>query len=134
LEWLAQTMQETYKIKIETDIARENVIQPEELKVLLFESARELLFNVVKHAGSSSARLKMEQTEAGNLWVSVSDQGVGFDSKKLMKDLGRNDCFGLFSIRERLELLGGRLEIESSPGNGAVFNLIVPLGQNLSTK
>jgi signal transduction histidine kinase len=120
-------MQETYKINIETDIGPGNVIEQEDLRVLLFESARELLFNVVKHAGATSARLKMTQTETGTLRITVSDQGVGFDSGKLMQELGRNDCFGLFSIRERLELIGGRLEIESSQGNGAAFNLLVPV-------
>jgi CheY-like chemotaxis protein len=120
-------MGETHKINIETDIISEVLIESEELKVLLFESVRELLFNVIKHARSSWARIKMVHEEAGILRITVSDEGVGFDSDEIVKNLGRGDRFGLFSIRERLELIGGSLEINSSPGHGAEFNLIVPL-------
>jgi signal transduction histidine kinase/ActR/RegA family two-component response regulator len=127
LKWLARTIQETYQVNIDTDIDPGIGVEREDLKALLFEASRELLFNAVKHACSSSVRIKMAPDGAGNLRISISDQGVGFDPEKLMKDLGRDDRFGLFSIRERLELIGGRLKIESSPGNGATFHLIVPM-------
>lgn len=135
LKWLARTVQETYRVNIDTDINSGIGVEREDLKVLLFESSRELLFNAVKHACSSSVRIKMALDDAaGNLQISISDQGVGFDTEKLMKDLGRDDRFGLFSIRERLELVGGRLKIESSPGNGATFHLIVPMDQLTTAK
>ncbi|MBI4775466.1 MAG: PAS domain S-box protein [Deltaproteobacteria bacterium] len=127
LSWLARTIQETFRIDIEADIGSGDIVEAEDLKVLLFESARELLLNVINHARTSSARLEMSRDKDGNLRIAVSDQGVGFDAEKLAKELGREDRFGLFSIRERLELIGGRLEIESSPGKGAVFGLVVPI-------
>jgi len=134
LSWLARTMQETFQIDIEADIEAGAPVEPEDLRVLLFESARELLLNVIQHAHTSSARIEMSHDEAGHLRITVSDPGVGFDAKKLMKELGRADHFGLFSIRERLELLEGRLEIESSPGKGAAFSLIVPTDKLMAAR
>jgi len=125
LEWLAQTMQETYSLAIETYVAPEVSVASDNLKVLLFESARELLFNVVKHARASSARIELAM-HGDDLRISVSDKGVGFDSEKLKRNLTRSAGFGLFSISERLELIGGHLEMESAPGQGAAFHLIAP--------
>jgi len=131
LEWLARTFKETYNINIDTDIDPSIPVDPEDLKVLLFESVRELLFNVVKHALVSAARVDMTRNSAGDLRITVSDRGVGFVREKLTEDLGRDDHFGLFSIRERLELVRGRLEIYSCPGEGTVVDLIVPMDQTI---
>jgi PAS domain S-box-containing protein len=127
LEWLAKTMGESYALEVQTDIAPDIAVEPENLRVLLFESVRELLFNVVKHAGSSTARIEMEALGGNGLRITVSDQGVGFDPSVLEAELDRDERFGLFSIHERLEVIGGRLEMESAPGKGASFRLIVPL-------
>jgi PAS domain S-box-containing protein len=132
LKWLAQTMQETYQLSVATQIDTRITVGPENIKVLLFESARELLFNVVKHARTTSASMSMFQDDTESLHITVSDQGVGFDPKKRLKDIGENNRFGLFSIRERLELIGGDLEIETSPGHGAVIHIIVPLDKIMS--
>jgi len=61
--------------------------------------------------------------------ASVEDDGGGFDPKKVAATAVRKGGFGLFSIRERLEQLGGHLEIESAPGCGTKATLIAPLKQ-----
>jgi len=127
LEWLAQSMQEIYDIKIEKDIDPEISTKREDVNVLLFESTRELLFNVVKHARSPSACMSMKVDEFDQVRITVSDHGRGFDPDMLWEKFSRDDHFGLFSVRERLELIGGSLEIESSPGNGSTFTLVAPL-------
>jgi PAS domain S-box-containing protein len=133
LKWLAETMQETYKLDIETQIDPHTEVEREETKVLLFESVRELLFNVVKHAGAASARVEMSRDDGDGLRISVIDHGVGFDPKAMLKNLDENH-FGLFSIRERMELIGGKLEIQSSPGHGAALNLIAPTDRVITSK
>lgn len=127
LEWLARTMEETYPIRIHTRIDPDILLEQEEMKVFLFESTRELLFNAVKHAQTSSVRIELSRDGSDLLWITVSDKGKGFDAEKAVTDLGRDDRFGLLSVRERLELMGGRLEIESSPGNGSTFHLVVSM-------
>jgi CheY-like chemotaxis protein len=126
MEWLARTMQDMYPIEIETDIPSEVAVEREDLKVFLFESTRELLFNAVKHAMTSTARLEIREGE-GELRITVRDRGVGFEVEELMAGLGGTDHLGLFTVRERLELMDGRLEVESALGYGAAFHLVVPL-------
>jgi len=85
---------------------------------------RELLFNAFKHSGAASARVKLEPVEGGGLRVVVSDEGSGFDAC-LFKPLGEDSGLGLFSIRERISLIGGRLKIDSAPGMGSRLTLSV---------
>jgi PAS domain S-box-containing protein len=127
LEWLARTMEETYPIEVETRIDPDILLEQEDMKVFLFESTRELLFNAVKHAQSPSARIELAGDAPDLLRITVSDKGQGFDVDRILPELGQEECFGLLSVRERLELMGGRLEIESEPGGGASFHLVVPM-------
>jgi len=92
---------------------------------LLFQATRELLFNVVKHAGVRTAGVELGQAE-GCIRVTVKDAGAGFDPRQLRTAGGQAAGTGLFSMRERIALVGGRLEIESCPGGGSEFSLIVP--------
>ncbi|HSG26985.1 MAG TPA: hypothetical protein VLA34_00795, partial [Candidatus Krumholzibacterium sp.] len=57
-----------------------------------------------------------------------SDDGRGFDPARCEEGISGDDCFGLFSIRERLSYIGGRFEIDSSPGNGTRVSLVCPYG------
>jgi signal transduction histidine kinase len=91
---------------------------------LLFEAVRELLFNVVKHSGVMAASVQVTR-EDGKLQVVVADQGSGFDPPGVLVPTKAGGGFGLFHIRERLDLVGGRMEIESARGKGALFRLIV---------
>ncbi len=94
----------------------------EDNSVLLFQATRELLFNVVKHAGVLSAAVTVTQSD-GVITIAVTDHGCGFDAGTLRAQGRSSGGFGLFSISERLDLLGGRLEVESAPGQGSRFTL-----------
>jgi CheY-like chemotaxis protein len=83
-----------------------------------------LLFNTVKHAQVSEARVRVRSC-GGYICLSVSDRGRGFDRGKLRETAG----FGLLSIRERVELLGGRMKIRSAPGKGSTFFVVAPSGE-----
>ena len=126
LKWLGRWMQEIQGLTV--DIAVDSRLDPkrEDYTVLLYQSVRELLFNVVKHAGVKSARVDMRKDEDGCHRIVVSDQGIGFDSGSVWENANLGTGFGLFSIRERMTLMGGRFEVESAPGKGATFSLILP--------
>jgi PAS domain S-box-containing protein len=125
LEWLASWM--TDKQKLQVRLEMDSVIPlPETTKILLFESVRELLLNAVKHSNTDSARVHL-RSGGGVLQLVVSDEGVGFDPETLPAGVESNRGFGLFSIRERLQLIGGQFEIESKPGKGSRFVLSVPI-------
>jgi CheY-like chemotaxis protein len=103
----------------------------EDAKILVFESVRELVFNAVKHSGVHSARVNINQANGTESQIAVSDEGAGFDLCQL-KPPGEEGGFGLFSVRERIGLIGGRLEIDSAPGKGSRFTLIVPAREVLT--
>ena len=93
---------------------------------MVFEAVRELLFNCAKHSGVRRADVRISGDEA-TLCVAVSDEGSGFDPLRLNSPGEMGVGFGLLSIRERLELLGGAFEVESVPGSGSRFRLRVPV-------
>ena len=115
LEWLSQFMANKHglNVKMLSEINSPLLLE-EDVKIFLFEAIRELLLNVVKHAKTNTAQVSLRKDNGGLVCITVSDQGAGFDPKCLRDGYG---CFGLFSIRERIALLGGNLDFESSPGN-----------------
>jgi signal transduction histidine kinase len=125
LQWLARWMAATHQLDIDLDLPDDFVFLREELKVLLFHSVRELLFNVVKHAQTSRAQVTVQEKN-GQVRIMVSDKGCGCDAKNLTLN-GSDTGFGLFAIRERLELLGGNLTIACAPDQGLTATIDLPL-------
>jgi PAS domain S-box-containing protein len=127
LEWLARWMRRTHKLEVA--VTADPAADParEDLKVLLLQSVRELLFNVSKHADINAARVEMAHGD-GHTRIVVSDRGKGFDAPAFwQRRPAVEGGFGLFSIRERLTLLGGRFDIVSTPGQGTTATLSLPL-------
>jgi PAS domain S-box-containing protein len=126
LEWVVRWMQDKHQLTVHLEAPDRIPVISEDVTVLLFHAARELLFNVVKHAGVKTARVQVDQTD-GSIQVTVEDEGAGFDATGLFDAGGVPGGIGLFSIRERTHLLGGHMEIDSAPGRGSRFTLKVPL-------
>jgi signal transduction histidine kinase/CheY-like chemotaxis protein len=127
LEWLARHMREKHGFCVQVEADPELEPATEDLRVFLFDAVRELLFNVVKHGGTSEAVLRVGVAGKRDLEIVVEDRGVGMlsrDSDSSFIESG----FGLFSIRERLELLRGRMEIDSTIDQGTRIILVVPDG------
>ena len=126
LEWLARWMHDKHGLEVNL-VARKR-ISPlnKDLTLLMFLAVRELLFNVIKHAGIRSAHVNVIQ-QHGALHITVADQGTGFDPTKLRTAGGKAGGFGLFNLSERIKILGGSIEIDSSPGGGSHISLIAPI-------
>jgi len=88
----------------------------------LFRVAQESLNNVARHAAARAARVALRQ-EDGGLLLAIRDDGVGFDPA----GPGRGRSLGLASMRERVRLVNGRLDIESAPGQGTAIAAWVPV-------
>jgi signal transduction histidine kinase len=100
-------------------------------RVLIYQIVRELLFNIVKHAGTRHGRIELRQQD-DRLDVCVSDEGRGFDPAAMQwPRTGRVGGFGIASASERLAMLGGSLEIDSSPESGTRVVLHVPTAARL---
>jgi CHASE3 domain sensor protein/nitrate/nitrite-specific signal transduction histidine kinase/ActR/RegA family two-component response regulator len=125
LQWLARRMADKHGLFVELEV-EDYECRSEQLKILLFESVRELLFNVVKHARTGSAEVSLRRVD-DHLQVAVSDQGAGFDPNAMPAAGEAGRGLGLFAIRERLGFMGGTLQIQSAPGQGSRFILSVPV-------
>ena len=93
------------------------------VKVLLYRSIREMLINIAKHAGAKLVKVVLSGTE-NDIEITIEDDGKGFDASALK---GKSKGLGLFSVRERLRHIGGKLEIESKRGKGTHITLTAPL-------
>ncbi len=127
LVWLAEQMHQLHDLHVDTGEVANLWVADESTRTLLFQSVRELLFNVAKHAGVKQAHIAMHE-QKGFCHIKVRDNGRGFDVSKLRVEDRYQGGFGLNSVEERLEILGGTLRLESSPGQGSVIMLSAPLG------
>jgi signal transduction histidine kinase len=100
----------------------------EEVLGFLFQAVRELLWNVVKHAKTTAAVVRLERLN-GVVRVTVEDRGRGFDPSRRPAPTEEGG-FGLFSIAERVDLLDGKLEIESARQKGTRVTLTAPLDEH----
>lgn len=131
LLWLARWMEQKHQISV--SVEAEAGVEPaaEDVRVFLFQAVRELLFNIVKHAQAGRAQVRMERAAGDRLRIHVRDNGEGFNPEGLTKSL-HGGGLGLFSIRERLELLGGAIDVASRRGRGTQVTLVVPLESEAS--
>jgi PAS domain S-box-containing protein len=125
LHWLADKMRQQHglEVKLRVDGVIEGLSEP--VRVLLYKAIREMLFNIVKHAEVREANVKIHRQD-GQLEVQVTDHGKGFDAEAVLENRS-GQGLGLFSLRQRLEMLGGQLHVESTRGAGSKFRLTVPV-------
>lgn len=121
-------MAELHDLKVDLESQRPFIIADQDMLVLLFHLVRELLFNVVKHAETDRAKVEIFEDDGG-LVIRVIDQGIGFDLSET-SDEAKSGEFGLFSVKERLDLFGGRLDIDTAPGEGTTATIRVPKDAN----
>jgi signal transduction histidine kinase len=102
---------------------------PPERSLLLYRVSQELLTNMAKHAQAKNVVLRVNKSDSG-IELFYYDDGRGFDSTKLNKKLSRRreDKFGLglLGLKERVELLGGKINIDSSIGKGTTIIVNLP--------
>jgi two-component system, chemotaxis family, CheB/CheR fusion protein len=127
LQWLATQMKRQHGLTVEVQAEADHRLMDEDLRVLLFQIVRELLFNAVKHAQVNSAVVALSYADE-HVRIEVSDQGRGFDPGQI----GPTNQ-GLLRSMQRLQLIGGRMQIESALGQGTRVTLYSPLRQHSQT-
>jgi PAS domain S-box-containing protein len=125
LRWLGERM-EQQGLMVHVDVPAAAPPLSEDHTTMLFQCVRELLFNVLKHAGTDRASVTMTDDGQGKLEIVVHDDGVGCDPVAIRES--RADKFGIFSIRERMEAIDGWMELESRLGAGTTVTLGVTVG------
>ncbi len=126
LEWLAEQVESQNGIHREFESDGFEKPIRDEIRVLLFTAVRELLANVVKHAGATRVKVTVRRVDE-SISIHVADDGRGFNASKRSYHIAEARGFGLFSIRERLQSLGGHMDVRSQVGRGARIILVAPL-------
>ncbi|GAI37297.1 unnamed protein product, partial [marine sediment metagenome] len=125
LEWMAEDLEENYGIDAHVEVTGMEQTLPAETQLLLFRIAQEALTNIRRHAEASRAVVKLEFGD-NSIKMAVSDNGRGFELPERMDDLANIGKLGLAGMRERARLLGGTLEVQSTPGKGTTLIVEVP--------
>jgi len=126
LEWLAEHTYVQYNIVVSFEDDKQEKPLDDDVKIFLYQAVRELLTNVAKHAQVKNARVSVKKDNS-NIRICVEDGGVGFTHPhKGLSKVGKKS-YGLFSIEERLDYLGGYFEITSRDGRGTQARLTAPL-------
>lgn len=134
--WLAHNYGERTGLACTSVCEGESLELPEDLRTMAYQCVRELLANVNKHAQATSIEITLNYVDSF-LTILVEDDGEGFDVAKQERPSGlakSTHGFGLFSIRERLRSVNGRMLVDSKPGQGTRIFLSFPLsGANFET-
>jgi two-component system, NarL family, sensor histidine kinase UhpB len=99
---------------------------PANVEIAVCRIAQESLANVVQHAGATRVTLRL-QTEPEYVALAIEDNGRGFDPAGTVIDTRAPHGVGLLSIRERAELLGGSVNIDTAPGRGTRVYVVIPV-------
>lgn len=126
-EWLELEVEKKHGLKTEFIDHSSNIMLDEDVRAILFRNVRELLINVVRHAGAGKVSVRLEAA-GDKINLIVEDNGVGFDPDAALREAERDAGFGLFSIQERMSDMVGAFVIESEPGHGCKAILSMPLG------
>jgi signal transduction histidine kinase len=123
---LAERLKQQHGIRCDFEDDKQNKPVDDSIRVVLFQAVRELLVNVAKHSGASRAKVSVGR-DGGDVRVTVEDNGIGFDVMDIHPSGGSLTGYGLFNIRDRVDRLGGHLEIRSERGGGTLVTLVAPL-------
>jgi len=125
---LAEHMGTRYNLQIRFEDDGESKPLADDVRVVVFQAARELLVNVVKHANATEVGVSVQRDDR-QIALRIRDDGKGFDATETGPHIHKGGGFGLFSLRERLSHLGGGFGIRSEAGRGTVATVTAPLLQ-----
>ena len=123
---LCEEFGKTRGIRVDVVVPPEFKRLPYDVELCIFRISQECLQNIAKHSGADSARVVLERT-AGHVQLTVSDTGKGF----IQSDAIQKGGLGLVSMKERVQCIGGRLEVDSSAGAGTKVRVGIPLPEDI---
>jgi len=118
---LARTTATRANLKLDLDVQNHLENLSPDVEQCIYRIAQEALTNVARHADAKTLQVSLRH-DAGDLILIIADNGRGFDSASV-----EGSHHGLKGLHERAEIFGGRLEVESQPGNGTAVRLVLPI-------
>jgi signal transduction histidine kinase len=111
-------------VRCELEELRDARLDPA-VEITVFRIAQEAMQNILRHSGATAVLLQGAVTGGGGLWLEIEDDGSGFNPDAVAPQEGSLRGIGLLGMRERAELIGARLTIDSAPGQGTHVRLEV---------
>lgn len=125
VQWLADNYLEEAGIRVIFQTAGEERTLAPEAQIALFRIAQEAITNIVRHSGAESVRISVEFKKRSAA-IHIEDDGKGFNVEEIMASRETDRGLGLLGMKERAELLEGRLTVDSSPGRGTRIDVEIP--------
>lgn len=123
LRWLAERFEERTRIEVETIFSGIDRL-PDEVETHFYRITQEALTNIARHAGATSARIELLQTD-GRIVLTITDNGTGLPPDRLAGRL-ESPSLGLVGMRARADQLGGQFSLTNQPGGGVRVTVSVP--------
>ncbi|MCE9612816.1 MAG: response regulator [Lentisphaerae bacterium] len=127
MKWIQMRMLEKHKLRVAAEVDERVQAAGEDLRIAIFHAVRELLLNVVKHSGVSTAEVTITVLQDDQVQVVVGDRGRGYAPLEQGHPEDLELGFGQLAVRERFEALGGRMTVDSAPGAGCRVTLTAPM-------
>ena len=112
--------------QVKLDVPQEPLHLPPQQELALYRITQEALTNARKHARPTGVRVSLDMIE-DQIHLEIADDGEGFVVPESLTDLAQQGCFGLMGIQERVWAMGGRLSIQSAPGEGTRLHVSMPV-------
>ncbi|MEE8346758.1 MAG: ATP-binding protein [Dehalococcoidia bacterium] len=128
IRWYAESRLNPLDIALHWETTGEPEQLPEPTSIAIFRITQEAITNVVKHAQASQVWIRLHFTDS-TVAIEVTDDGRGFDYEKLRPSVTDTRGLGILGMKERASLMGGTVEIDSTPGAGTTVRIVVPLHQ-----
>jgi two-component system CheB/CheR fusion protein len=125
LEWLGEEMERIYGLSVRIKNHGVPISLGEPARTTIFRAVRELLINVSKHASCNQAEINCVHEES-SVTISVTDHGDGFSYDASAPIVAGDLGFGLISVKDRIEFIGGDMTIDSEPGRGTTVTIVFP--------
>lgn len=121
------------RIRVRSGLAirfRQETLRPRfdrDVETTCFRIVQEATTNVVRHAEATEAVIELTETDKW-LWLDIRDNGKGFDVEGVLQKAARGESFGLLGMKERVDILQGRIRFDARPGDGTTIRVQIPIG------
>lgn len=125
LRKFTQDFEERTKLHTVFELIGKEVRMPSAMEAAIYRLVQEAFSNALKHANATHVLLEINY-QPSHISLLISDNGIGFNSEIIEEAASRNEHFGLVGMRERVELIEGRMDIDSNPGRGTKIIIDIP--------
>jgi signal transduction histidine kinase len=122
IRYLCESVPQKTGLDIRFNSSGNNQVQDKRIKMYLYRISQEAITNIIKHSGAKLAEISMSQ-QAESVSLHITDSGLGFD----MKCIQTGNCKGLRNMRERVNILGGEIKINSEIARGTIIDINIPV-------